>query len=194
MEGLLGTIQIEEEESERLLTSLLRAMYTSELSIESTEDIVPLLLLAKKYEVTTWIQQLEDDLSRNIDACWLQCIHLDSEHAKVKEAFQMYVSQYGTELLENKSYMSLNEEQLGTMLTLLVNDTNQIQGINAVQSWINHNEEERGGYSNALCELVRSANTPAPIIPILNDVMFQPEYCGISAQISSCNRKIKKIR
>jgi hypothetical protein len=56
-------VQIEEDENEILLTSLLKAMYTSELSISDTNDIIPLLLLAKKYEISAWISQLFDHLS-----------------------------------------------------------------------------------------------------------------------------------
>src|SRR3989338_9470726 len=66
IEGLQSTIEIEEEEDERLLTDLLRAMYTSKLTIKEPEDIVPLLLLAKKYEITPWIPQLDEYLSKNI--------------------------------------------------------------------------------------------------------------------------------
>jgi hypothetical protein len=114
------------------------------------------------------------------------------QHAKVKQAFNMYASQHANEILEKKSYVSLNEQQMGVMLGMLVNNKNQLQGLNAVQYWIDHDEEQRGGYCYALCKLVRSANKPAPV-PIYNGVTFQPQYCGSNAQLSNENKRIKKI-
>jgi hypothetical protein len=191
IEGVQGTIQIEEEEDERLLTDILRAMYTSKLTITSTEDIVPLLLLAKKYEVASWVQQLDDHLAKNINATnALQCLHIDLEqHDKVKQSFNAYASQHANEILEKKSYVSLNEQLMSVMLGMLVNNNNQLQGFKAVQYWIDHDEEQRGGYCYALCKLVRSANKP----PIYNGVTFQPQYCGSNAQLSNENKRIKRI-
>jgi hypothetical protein len=189
IEDIQSTVQIEEDENEVLLTSLLKAMYTSELSISDTNDIIPLLLLAKKYEITAWISQLFDHLGDNINASnALQCLRLDlNMQPKMKQAVDAYIKQNANNILEERSYLTLDEDQFATVIEMLVNTSNKLQGYDAIQNWIEHDEEHRAGFSFALSKIVRIAATQQVSSSF---VSFQQQYCGSKAVLLERNRRI----
>jgi hypothetical protein len=152
-----STIEIDEDD-ERLLTDLLHAMYSAKLTINDSADIVPLLLLARKYKIITWMSQLDKHLAENINATTvLQCLQLDLDtYANIKQAFHAFINENADAILDGDRYLKLNKDHFTTMLELLVNKDNQLKGFKAVQTWIEHDEEERAMHSFALSKLVKS--------------------------------------
>ena len=156
-----STVEIDEEDDERLLTDLLHAMYSSKLTINDSADIVPLLLLARKYKIISWMSQLDTHLAENINPTTvLQCLQLDLDtYTNIKQAFDAFIKQNADAILDGAAYLTLSKEHFTTMLGMLVNRDNQLKGFKAVQSWIEHDEEQRAAYSFSLSKLIKTLST-----------------------------------
>jgi hypothetical protein len=177
-----NTIVIEQDENEELITKLLESMYTGKLVI-TTSNVVPFLLIAEKYLMTLWIPKLADYLSRSITLeNAIQCLKL--LNLEIYPSVKHALRQKANHILEAKSYLSFTAEQFITLIEVLTNATNGMKGIEALLSWIAHDEEERAGYSLAITRVIHLATCNSAF-------KFDPNYCSKSMILSKNYTKAK---
>jgi hypothetical protein len=157
-ESAKSVIEIEEDD-EDLLTSLLKSLYTQEIGIESKKDIVSLLMLAEKYMLNNCAQRIAECLAQNIShANALQCLELDlDKYANVKESFSSYCVKNANIMLQGTSFLALDAGQISLLLSIIVNKTNGMKGIEVMTRWVEHNVEERSENTFSITKVVQTA-------------------------------------
>jgi len=191
IESREGIVKIDQEDDEKLLTDLIKSLYTCHLEINDKKQVVPLILLAQKYKLNALIPVLIDHLISTMDCSnAVQCLHLDLEQDQfktVKRAMKQRFEMSSDEILKGKTYFTLSVEQWMSVLEMLVHKYNDRNAFYAVNSWIKTDVENRAQYCFALISAIdKAARTNSP--PALFDRKFVGDFT-----LSKNNKKIKKI-
>jgi len=195
IESREGIVRIDQEDDEKLLTDLIKSLYTCHLVIEDKKDIVPTILLAQKYQLNELIPILTDHLISNMDRSnVLQCLHLDLENEQfkqVKQIMQQQLAASSDEILKGDSYLTLNVDEWICALEMLVHKGNALDVVLAINSWVEVDVEDRAQYCYALNSAVKKVVQINPNNKS-NGVSFDPLYTGSRATLSEDKKRIKK--
>jgi len=191
IESREGIVKIDQEDDEKLLTDLIKSLYTCHLEINDKKQVVPLILLAQKYKLNALIPVLIDHLISTMDCSnAVQCLHLDLEQDQfktVKRAMKQRFEMSSDEILKGKTYFTLSVEQWMSVLEMLVHKYNDKSAFYAINSWIAEDVENRAQYCFALNSQIGKAvqhNSPP--------MLFDPQFIGKSATLSRNNKRIAK--
>jgi len=139
--------EIEIDDDERLVSILIQSLYCGTLSIPSNNDIVPLILLADKYQIVSLVPLLCNHYVKRMDSSnVMQGLDLDlddSKYSRVKARMQVLTQSVSDDILTQRSYLNLSVEKFMSALGLLVNRTNSLNAYDAVHAWIEKDEENR---------------------------------------------------
>jgi len=186
VESRTGTIRMEEDE--QLMTGLIKGLYTCQVEVKHQRDVVPMILLAQKYQLNTLVPLLVRHLLNNMSADYmLQCLQLDLEHNQITEVKEKIQRQF-LQILKGSSYLTLSVEHWMSALSMFVNKNNDRSAFYAVQAWIEVDVENRAQYSYAL----NSAITKAANQRQISGASFDPMFIGKGAILTHNNKRIKK--
>lgn len=192
-EALSDTIEIEEDEA--IFTHLIESFYSGRLVVKHKVWIIPLLVMAGKYQVPDLelplAKQLTSSLSiHNVLHCW----QLDSENPVFDQLFtcvKAFMASHSRQLLEGDSFLELDIDVWSHILSSLVSDSGSYElAINAIDRWIEHNEDERAQYSYALIKTISKRRENEKSGKHMN--RFNPDRLGPHASISHDYQRIKR--
>ncbi len=119
-----NTIEIEDDEDERIVTLLIRALYANEIDINRKEDIVPLLVLAEKYQLKSWSSVLAEHLTQNFTVdTFFECLALNLDlFPTIARHVSLYRKSNFEDISNHKDCMSLSPEQLTVIISPISDD------------------------------------------------------------------------
>jgi hypothetical protein len=159
-ESQSNTVVIEDDKI--TVTLLLEALYTGELKAPITEQIIPMVALAAKYQLPSCEKILIDHLQSHITMdTAVQCMELDStreEYAKLIKTAKDVVQRHAAAILQGNTFLTMDIDKFHSLLDFSVSQNSLVQAYSALDSWIEHDEANRAGYSRALLKLINSKN------------------------------------
>jgi hypothetical protein len=181
----------DEEDDERLFTNMIQCMYTGELLIESQKDIVPLLCLVDKYQIIALERLLADYLADNLDSDnVLECWRLDSgkeEYEKLFDRVKKYMLVHSRNVLRQDTHISLDYHVWYDILSVLVTSTTADIAYDAMERWIDYDEENRCQYSYALLKLINSRKKENHMDVLLSPSLWTFDRASLPSNVTLSN-------
>jgi hypothetical protein len=153
-------IEIEEDEDEEQVTRLIKTLYSLEITVNGTKEAVHLLLLAEKYMFVHVTNTLAKYLQHNMDNETLFTCMFEyyNDNETIAQAVDHYITTSGTKILANNDFLHLEYPQFQVVVSMFVNYSNGLQGLDAVHKWIDFNHETRAQHCYELTGLVNKAS------------------------------------
>ncbi len=193
-----GSIKFDDEQvDEQLMTELVKSAYTFQVKLPSEEHIVPMILLAERYQFNKILPTLIEELIYTVDSntdC-LPYLKLDlskDRYRALRNELAPLMQESDKKWLEGNTYLELGFDEWKKALQLMVNKTNEVDAYRAIHSWVRNQRDAvaapRGEWYDTLNEIVKETSRTEPLPP---SRAFDPNMCGSQLALSNNNKKLK---
>jgi hypothetical protein len=177
-----------DQDDEKMFRMLIASFYTGSLQLECEESAVPMFVLASKYEITSvergLLSYLIDNISMiNALSIWRMVDKRNDKFKELLEKVKVYMNANAVNILAGDEVLGLDYEVFSKLLSVLSNKKTIVHVYNALQKWVEKDEEHRTEHTMDLVKLVNKSTVSATASWVF-------EQATLPAQVEANGKKV----